>query len=171
MDSIPYTYLCQEAVVLPVFHTDDKAIILIVCASGLSSAESMIIDLLNDGDKRQITLFQGARNVAELYHWEFFKELADRHSNCVYLPALNEPEENVNWQGFVGFFHEAAIAHRGGMFSDQKAYLCGPPPMIDAAIGALVLGHLFGNDIHLEKFTTAADGPSNTERSALFKRI
>lgn len=151
--------------------SDPNDVIFIAGGSGLSSPESMILDLLEEGDNRHITLLQGARNVAELYHRELFERLEDENDNFSYVPALNEPEPDDNWQGFTGFVHEAAIEHFNGKFSEHKAYLCGPPPMIDAAITALMQGRLFEKDIHMEKFTTAADGADGTQRSALFKRI
>ena len=58
-----------------------------------------------------------------------------------------------------------------GRFSGHKAYLCGPPPMIDAAITSLMQGRLFERDIFMERFLTAADGAGEGQRSALFKRI
>lgn len=151
--------------------SDDKDTIFIAGGSGLSSPESMILDMLEKGTTKNIYLFQGARNVAELYHREKFEALASKHSNFVYVPALNEPAIDDDWQGFVGFVHEAAIDHFDGKFAGHKAYLCGPPLMIDAAITALMQGRLFENDIHMEKFLTAADGSSEITRSALFKRI
>jgi len=151
--------------------SDSQDVIFIAGGSGLSSPESMVLDLLEQGDARQITLFQGARNVAELYHADKLEALAEKHSNFTYVPALNEPAEDDNWQGFTGFVHEAAVAHFDGKFSGHKAYLCGPPLMIDAAITALMQGRLFENDIHMELFLTAADGQSAAPRSALFMRI
>lgn len=151
--------------------SDEQDVIFIAGGSGLSSPESMILDLLEDNDTRKIYLFQGARNVSELYHRERFEQLAEANENFAYIPALNEPEADDNWQGFTGFVHEAAIDHFGGKFSGHKAYLCGPPPMIDAAITALMQGRLFEKDIHMEKFLTAADGVDDSQRSALFKRI
>lgn len=151
--------------------SDNKDIILIAGGSGLSSPESMVIDLLENGDQRQIYLFQGARNVAELYHADKLRTLASEHANFHYIPALNEPKADDNWDGFKGFVHEAAESFFDGKFSGHKAYLCGPPPMIDAAIGALMKGRLFESDIHMEKFLTAADGKNEITRSALFKRI
>ena len=151
--------------------SDTQDVIFIAGGSGLSSPESMVVDLLEQGDSRQIYLFQGARNVAELYHADKLRALAEAHSNFHYIPALNEPESDDDWQGFTGFVHEAAIDHFGGKFSGHKAYLCGPPLMIDAAITALMQGRLFEQDIHMERFLTAADGQSAATRSALFKRI
>jgi phenol hydroxylase P5 protein len=151
--------------------SDPKDTIFIAGGSGLSSPESMILDMLEKGTDKKIYLFQGARNVAELYHREKFEALATEHDNFQYIPALNEPAAVEEWEGFKGFVHEAAIAHFDGKFAGHKAYLCGPPLMIDAAITALMQGRLFENDIHMEKFLTAADGSSEITRSALFKRI
>ncbi len=151
--------------------SDEQGAIFIAGGSGLSSPQSMILDMLEEGDKREIYLFQGARNVAELYNRELFEALDREHDNFHYIPALNEPLEEEQWDGFKGFVHEAAIKYFDNRFSGHKAYLCGPPPMIDAAITALMQGRLFERDIHMERFLTAADGAEEQTRSALFKRI
>lgn len=146
-------------------------LIFMAGGSGLSSPQSMILDLLAQGDSRRITLFQGARNVAELYNRELFESLAREHGNFTYVPALSQASDDPSWQGFKGFVHDAAKAHFDGRFSGHKAYLCGPPPMIDAAISTLMQGRLFERDIFMERFLTAADGAGDSQRSALFKRI
>lgn len=146
-------------------------LIFIAGGSGLSSPQSMILDLLEQGDTRQMTLFQGARNRAELYNHDLFQALAAKHSNFTYVPALSQAEKDDQWAGFCGYVHEAAREHFGGRFAGNKAYLCGPPPMIDSAISALMQGRLFERDIFMERFFTAADGAEETTRSALFKKI
>ena len=151
--------------------SDDQDAIFIGGGSGVSSPQSMILELLEENDGRQIYLFQGARNVSELYNRELYQGLAEQHDNFHYIPALNAPEAGEDWQGFTGFVHDAAIDHFDGKFSGHKAYLCGPPPMIDACITALMQGRLFERDIHMERFVTAADGAEGGSRSALFKRI
>ncbi|MFD1243760.1 NADH:ubiquinone reductase (Na(+)-transporting) subunit F [Paralysiella testudinis] len=150
--------------------SDSQDVIFIAGGSGLSSPEAMILDLLETGDGRQIYLFQGARNLAELYHRERFESLAAQHTNFHYIPALNDVLPEDAWQGFSGFVHEAVIQHFNHRCSGHKAYLCGPPPMIDAAVTALMQSRLFERDIHMERFVTAADGAA-ASRSALFKKI
>ena len=59
--------------------------------------------------------------------------LAERYSNFNYVPALSGESEGSEWQGFRGFVHEAEKAHFNNDFRGNKAYLCGPPLMIDAA--------------------------------------
>lgn len=151
--------------------SDEQDAIFIAGGSGLSSPQSMILDMLEEGDSRQIYLFQGARNVSELYNHELFEALDREHDNFHYIPALNEPQADDDWSGFTGFVHEAAAQYFDNRFSEHKAYLCGPPPMIDAAITTLMQGRLFERDIHMERFVTAADGAEEQTRSALFKRI
>ncbi|MDX2370510.1 MAG: phenol 2-monooxygenase domain-containing protein [Colwellia sp.] len=151
--------------------SDEQGAIFIAGGSGLSSPQSMILDMLEEKDGRPITLFQGARSVSELYNKDIFEQLDKEFDNFTYVPALNAPEEGDDWQGFTGFVHEAALEHFNGRFSGNKAYLCGPPLMIDAAINALMQGRVFERDIHMERFVTAADGEKEQNRSALFKRI
>ena len=152
-------------------HSQPGDLIFIAGGSGLSSPQSMILDLLEQGETRQMTLFQGARNRAELYNRELFEQLAARHDNFTYVPALSQADDDAEWTGFRGYVHDAARAHFDGRFAGNKAYLCGPPAMIDSAISALMQGRLFERDIFMARFYTAADGAEETTRSALFRKI
>ena len=135
--------------------------------SGLSSPRSMILDLLKEGHTGPITLVYGQRNLAELYYNQEFEALAREHSNFRYVPAVSE--EAGGWSGAKGFVHDVAKAHFEGNFSGQKAYLCGPPVMIEACLSTLMQGRLYERDIYTEKFLSAAD--ANDQRSPLFKRV
>ncbi len=152
--------------------SDAQPVIFMAGGSGLSSPRSMIIDMLeNDVDPRNIALVYGARNRAELYYHDQFVALASKHPNFRYLPALNEPTEACAWDGAKGFVHEAAVEAFGNDFRGHKAYLCGPPVMIEACIRALMKGRLFERDIYTEKFITAGDGAHALARSPLFRNI
>ena len=137
--------------------------------SGLSSPRSMILDLLEEGSDLPITLVYGARNQGELYYHQEFVALAEKHANFTYVPALNDEPADSGWTGFRGFVHEAAKAHFDNDFRGRKAYLCGPPVMIEACITTLMQGRLFERDIYTEKFFSAAD--AQQVRSPLFKRV
>jgi phenol/toluene 2-monooxygenase (NADH) P5/A5 len=138
--------------------------------SGLSSPKSMILDLLAEGSTLPITLVYGARNLIELYDHELFLDLAAQHPGFTYVPTLSDEPADSGWTGQRGHVHEAAKAHFNGDFRGRKAYLCGPPPMIDACITTLMQGRLFERDIYTEKFLSAADAAQQM-RSPLFKRI
>ena len=148
-----------------------EPLLLLAGGSGLSSPKSMIVDLLDNGDARPITLIHGARSEDELYYRDLFTELAKRHPQFRYVPALSEAAADLRWNGERGFVHEVAARLYDGRFAGLKAYLCGPPPMIDACITTLMRGRLFEEHIFMEHFFTAADSALPVRRSALFKKF
>lgn len=148
-----------------------KPAIFIAGGSGLSSPKSMVLDLLEAGDDREIHLFHGARGKADLYFVDLFAELSEKHANFHYTPVLSEPKPEDEWGGETGFVHEAVIKAFDGKFAGNTAYLCGPPPMVEASIRALMKGRLFEQDIFTESFVTAADGEGAVKASTVFKRI
>ena len=152
-------------------RSDAQPVVFMAGGSGLSSPKSMLIDLLEAGDTRPMTLVYGARNRAELYYHEFFSELAQQHPNFTYVPALSEPTDACAWTGATGFVHDAAKSHFDGDFRGHKAYLCGPPVMIEACIRTLMQGRLFERDIYPEKFLSLADGAEGLARSPLFRSL
>ena len=146
---------------------DQLSYLFLAGGSGLSSPRSMILDLLDRGCSKPIVLVNGARSADELYHHEEFRSLAEQHPNFTYVPAISA--DAPDWPGLKGFVHEAAKAHFDNDFRGQKAYLCGPPLMIDACISTLMQGRLFERDIYTEKFISAAD--AQQVRSPLFRKI
>jgi phenol hydroxylase P5 protein len=146
-----------------------RPMVFMAGGSGLSSPRSMIVDLLEGGCTLPITLVYGQRSREELYYDAEFRALAEQHPNFTYVPALSNEAENSDWSGARGYVHDAAKAHFGGSFQGQQAYLCGPPPMVEACIGTLMQGRLFERDIYTEKFLSAAD--AHNARSPLFKRV
>ena len=147
----------------------DLGYLFLAGGSGLSSPRSMVLDLLAAGCSKPITLVNGARSQDELYHHAEFEQLADKHPNFSYVAALSGEAEDSGWTGARGFVHDAAKAHFANDFRGHKAYLCGPPLMIDACISTLMQGRLFERDIYTEKFISAAD--AQQVRSPLFKKI
>jgi NAD(P)H-flavin reductase len=67
--------------------------------------------------------------------------------------------------------HDVVERRFDGNFKGHKAYLCGPPPMIEAAIRTLMRGRLFEKDIYTERFVTQMDGAAALARTPLFKRL
>ncbi len=144
-------------------------LIFVAGGSGLSSPRSMILELLASGCTEPITLVYGQRCADELYYDAEFRALAAQYPHFTYVPALSEVAEGAEASVAQGFVHEAAQAHFGGNFVGHKAYLCGPPPMIEACIRTLMQGRLFERDIYTEKFLSAAD--AQDARSPLFRRV
>jgi phenol/toluene 2-monooxygenase (NADH) P5/A5 len=137
--------------------------------SGLSSPRSMILALLEENEDLPIALVYGARSRAELYYHDDFVKMAQRHANFRYIPAISDEPADSDWSGARGYVHDIARESFDNDFRGHKAYMCGPPVMIEACIATLMQGRLFERDIYTEKFFSAAD--AQQLRSPLFKRI
>lgn len=144
-------------------------LLFVAGGSGLSSPKSMIEDLLSENCHLPITLIYGQRTYEELYYDAEFRTLAEQYAHFTYVPVLSHEPETSTWQGARGFVHEAAKTHFQGDFRGHKAYLCGPPVMIEACIATLMQGRLFERDIYTEKFFSAAD--AQQVRSPLFRKL
>jgi phenol hydroxylase P5 protein len=149
----------------------DADALFLACGTGISSPKSMILDLLEQGDDRNIKLFHGARNQTELYDRDLFEQLAADFKNFRYTPVLSQPNGDQTWEGAVGYVQDVAQSHLENDFRGHQAYLCGSPNMIDSAITVLMQGRLFERDIYFEKFISAADAAQQSQRSPLFKSI
>lgn len=147
-----------------------QPMIFLAGGTGLSSPRSMILDLLAEGRTEEMTLIHGVRTQADLYGRAEFEALAARHPNLRYVPALSDEPADSDWRGERGFVHDVAARLFDGQFAGHKAYLCGPPPMIEACIRTLMQGRLFEADIYTEKFLTAKDA-AEKPRSPVFRRL
>jgi len=149
----------------------NQPMIFLAGGTGLSSPRSMILDLLAEWRQEPIILIHGVRALRDLYDQELFTGLAARHPNFTYIPVLSAKLPEEPWEGETGFVHEALTRHFNGLCAGHKAYICGPPPMVEACIRSLMQGRLFERDIYTELFLTANDAEGARVRSPVFKRI
>ena len=71
-----------------------------------------------------------------------------------------EPE-NSDWNGARGmvtdYFEDEFIQKQGISIDGWQAYLCGPPPMVDAASDCLQKNGIAADEIFYDKFTDASN--------------
>ncbi len=146
----------------------DNPILFLAGGTGLAPIKSMIIDALNSGLKQEIYLFHGSRSLKHVYDFEFFKEIESKFANFHYVPSIDNPEEG--WAGETGFVHEV-LGKRFQKFEGFKAYVSGPPPMVDACIKTLMKGRLFAEDIYIERFFTEKDRITGGSKVGIVSRI
>ncbi len=72
------------------------------------------------------------------------------------MPALSEAGASDGWGGERGLITDV-VARCEPQLSEVDAYLCGPPPMVDAAIGLLVQNGVPESRVYYDKFTTTAE--------------
>lgn len=147
---------------------DDRPAVLVAGGTGLAPIKSMIRHgLENNAYDGHLTLYQGARTQEWLYDVEEFqrleKEYPDRFS---YRPCLSEETA----EGFSSGLVTAVIETEHDTLRGHAGYLCGPPPMVDAALKTLMGKRLFPRDIYREDFFNEGDKAAGGVRSPLIKR-
>lgn len=128
-----------------------KDIICVAGGSGVAPIRSIVYHLFEKGTDRKVTYFFGARQKRDCFYMEEFQQLEKEHPNFKFVPALSMPVPEDKWTGETGFIHLSIEKHIKD-FSNVEAYLCGPPPMIDAVINLLTSKGVKESDIHFDKF-------------------
>jgi Na+-transporting NADH:ubiquinone oxidoreductase subunit F len=135
------------------FLREDSArdIIAIGGGSGMAPMRSIVMHLAERGMPRKVTMFFGARSLRDLFYTDVYRDLEKRFSNFRYIPALSEPRPRDNWSGEVGFITQVAAKYVPADGA-KEAVLCGPPPMIDAAMRVLPSLGVSAEHIYFDKF-------------------
>lgn len=136
-------------------------ILCIAGGSGLAPIKSIVDTALNHGMKQPVHVYFGARTERDLYLVEHFRRLTEQHSNLTFIPVLSEAQSAQYRSGFV----TQAIAQDIADLSGWKAYVAGPPLMIDAAMDLAFARGLAQEDMHADVFFTPeiVQQPANFE--------
>jgi phenol hydroxylase P5 protein len=139
--------------------------ILIGGGTGLAPLKSIVRHVLETGLPQRLYLYQGARAQADLYDVDFFRALESEHpGQFTYRPCLSQEE----WDGPQGLVTDV-VAADFETCRKHTAYLCGPPPMVEAALKTLMKKRLFPKDIYREDFFDASDKATGGVRSPLLR--
>jgi propane monooxygenase reductase subunit len=124
--------------------------------AGMAPMLGLLRSMAERGIERKVTFYYGARTVRDLCFTEELAELGGRLTDFTYVPALSEPTEGDGWAGERGLITEVVRRRESGL-PGVDAYVCGPPPMVDAAIATLTALGVRENQIHYDKFTTTGE--------------
>jgi len=129
----------------------NRKIIAIGGGCGMAPIRSIIHYLKEKNMPRKFIYFFGARQKRDLFYTEELEEIAKKFPNFRYIPALSEPRPSDNWDGETGLI-TSVVERYITSGEDTEAYLCGPPPMIDAAIKVLTKKGMEEKYIYYDKF-------------------
>lgn len=145
---------------------DNSHMVCIAGGSGVSSIKAILESAVNEQVERNCLFLFGARTQQDLY---CLKEMAEIGSkwNPVYsfefVPVLNMEPEGSDWEGATGLvtdYLKSAYVDTGKIaLGEAQGYLCGPPPMIDAAIEVMVDQGMSNDNIYFDKFLDASSMP------------
>ncbi len=129
-------------------------IIALAGGSGLAPIKCIVERALALDPARRIDLYFGARAERDLYLVDHFTALAARHPHVRFTPVLSQPDgATARRTGFLGdVLRDAPLQLEGA-----KAYLAGPPVMVETCIAALVGRGLARTDCHADAFYTEAE--------------
>ena len=144
----------------------DKPMLCIAGGSGMSALKAILEDAAQNNIKRDAYYFFGARKQRDLYCREEMNAVgqnwADGH-RFKFIEVLSDETNDSDWQGARGLVTEYLKTEYidKGIINprDCQAYLCGPPPMIDAAMDVLIQNNLPEDQIFYDKFLDASSIP------------
>jgi len=139
-----------------VFMLREKSNSDIVCiggGSGMAPIWSLLNSMAERGIERKATYYYGARTRKDLFYLDRLQQLEERLPGFRFVPALSMATPEDEWDGEKGLITEVLDRNLEAGQTQMQAYLCGPPPMIDAAIPVLVRKGIGEDRIFFDKFT------------------
>jgi ferredoxin-NADP reductase len=121
--------------------------------TGLSPLLSMLRKMAEWGEAQPARLFFGITRHGEVFAQDEIAALCETLPDFEAVTVVWSPDPE--WAGPVGNPVDLAAAEIALLDEMPDVYLCGPPPMMDAAVAALTAAGVPADQIHLERFSTA----------------
>jgi len=131
-------------------------IVFVGGGAGMAPILSLLRSMADRGIDRPATYYYGARSRRDLCFDDELRALQDVLPGFRYVPALSEPAEDDDWDGEVGLITDVVRRHEPEL-KGADAYVCGPPPMVEAAIPLLENLGVVPKHVYYDKFTTTGD--------------
>ena len=137
------------------FRLSEDPSVEIICVGGgcgMAPMKNIIYSIYNQWPDRSCWLFFGCRTTKDVFYLDELNQLSRKHPNFHVVYALSDPlEPGETWDGETGFIHLSADKFLEADVPRQ-AFLCGPPPMIDAVTRVLEEKGIAPDDIFYDKF-------------------
>ena len=117
---------------------------------------SLLRHMAERGLERKATFFYGARGQKDLCFEEELRDLEQKLPSFTYIPALSEASDADGWDGETGLITDVVKRHVDDL-SGAHAYVCGPPPMVEAAVPLLTQLGVEEKRVYYDKFTTTGE--------------
>ena len=132
------------------FRADHEGPILCVAGgSGMAPIRCIAETAIAQEDGRDVHLYFGVRDEHDIYFEERFSALTEEHAHFHFTPVLSEASGKTDRR--TGFVHNA-IEDDLASFDGWKAYLCGPPIMVDSVAKLLKERGVHEDDIYADAY-------------------
>jgi propane monooxygenase reductase component len=130
----------------------DADIVFVGGGAGLAPILALLRTTAERGLTRKATFFYGARTRKDLCFEAELHRLEETLPDFRYIPALSEPAGDADWHGETGLITDVVKRHATDL-TGAHAYVCGPPPMVEAALPLLATLGVEEKRIYYDKFT------------------
>jgi propane monooxygenase reductase subunit len=134
----------------------DADLVFLGGGAGMAPVLALLRSMADRGIHRKATFYYGARRRRDLCFEDELRKLEETLPNFRYIPALSEPAEDDEWDGEVGLITDV-LCRRETDLARADAYVCGPPPMVEAALELLPGLGVADRRIFYDKFTTTGE--------------
>jgi propane monooxygenase reductase component len=131
----------------------DSDLVFVGGGAGMAPILSVLRSLAEKGSTRKATYYYGARRRRDLCFEKDLAALEVSLPNFRFVPALSEPDPDEPWDGEVGLITDVVKRHETDL-TEADSYVCGPPPMVEAAMEVLTALGAPEKRIYYDKFTT-----------------
>ncbi len=135
---------------------NDADLIFVGGGAGMAPILSLLRSMAERGIQRKATYYYGARRRRDLCFEEELRALEQALPAFRYVPALSEPAAGDAWNGEIGLITDVVQRHEADL-KGAHAYVCGPPPMVEAAMPMLTRLGVPEKHVYYDKFTTTGD--------------
>jgi propane monooxygenase reductase subunit len=130
-----------------------RRLLFIGGGAGMAPIVSLLRSMAANGNARPATYYYGARRPEDLFHLVEMEQLAGQLADFRFVAALSECADDDGWEGEQGLITDVVDRHEEDL-GEVDAYICGPPPMVDAAIALLERRGAAESHVYYDKFTT-----------------
>jgi propane monooxygenase reductase subunit len=117
---------------------------------------SILRHMSETGSQRPVRFYYGARTAADLFYLDQIAEIGRELVNFVFVACLSESMEGALPDAVTveeGNVTDIVARHEGDI-AKTEVYMCGPPPMVDAALDLLQTHTVPKDQIFYDKFTS-----------------
>jgi CDP-4-dehydro-6-deoxyglucose reductase/ferredoxin-NAD(P)+ reductase (naphthalene dioxygenase ferredoxin-specific) len=129
-------------------------IIAVAGGTGLAPILSIIKSSQEKGMRQPIKIYYGAKSESDLYFTEKIETMVKENQNLKFIPVVINPSKNKIFR--TGLVTDAVIEDIKD-FDGYKAYLAGPPKMVEAAEKIFTSHGIRKVDMHSDAFYTPYD--------------
>ncbi|MEY4765757.1 MAG: hypothetical protein RI907_2430, partial [Pseudomonadota bacterium] len=135
-----------------------EPMLCIAGGSGLAPIKSVLEQAIADRQaNRPLLIVLGVRTQADLYGLDEIDQVRRQWGGRFqFAPVLSAEPQGSSWTGLRGMVADHLPGLLGHALADQAAWMCGPPPMIDACSAVLQKAGVPPARIRYDKFLDAS---------------